>query len=266
MIGLLRVFPTVAETATAVATEFFRLASEAQSRQGAFHVALAGGTTPRAAYERIAESWRDIGGNAFAWERVHLFWGDERMVLADDPRSNFGMARAALIDRIPIPPKNVHPIMGAAPDAASAAKQYEDELRAAFGLLPGGLPQFDLVLLGMGPDGHTASLFPGAATLVETSRLALAARHPETGEARVTLTLPVLNQARATIVLVTGGDKSAMLRRAVLGDAPPSGEATPPIQMLHSQHGTVLWIASRDAAPWAPAGSGTRGPSPEMTG
>jgi 6-phosphogluconolactonase len=251
----LEVRPTPAAAADAAATEFFRLATDAIRLHGAFRVALAGGTTPRGAYERIAAGWRKAPGGELPWERVHLFWGDERMVPPEDPRSNYGMAREALIDRVPIPPANVHAIPGDAADPAAAAARYEGTLRDAFGSGAVGVPRFDLVLLGMGADGHTASLFPGAAALDEEDRLAVATRHPETREPRVTLTLPVLNHAAATIVLVAGAEKAETLRRVVRGVGSSADETPLPAARLRPRAGTLLWLATEDAAPWAPSES-----------
>lgn len=240
--------------AEAAAAEFLRVGSEAISRHGAFRVALAGGETPRAMYERIAATWRQAPGGALSWDRVHLYWSDERMVPRDDPRSNFGMARAALISGVPIPAENVHPISIDAANPDAAAADYEQALRAGFAPEPMRLPRFDLVLLGMGADGHTASLFPNAPTGGETSRLAMAARHPDTGEPRVTLTLPVINNAATVIVVVSGSAKAAMLERAVRGIARSEGEQLLPVERLRLTAGVLLWMADEASAPWAGAG------------
>ena len=253
MMGRLHVFPNPAAVATAAATEFFRLASDVLHRRDVFRAVLAGGATPRIAYERIAEMWRGGRDGNVAWERVHLYWGDERMVPADDPRSNYGMARAALISRVPIPPENVHPIVADDANTQGAASRYEAEVRESFGLDAGDLPRFDLVFLGMGADGHTASLFPGAAALEESTRVAVAARHPESGEPRVTLTLPVLNEAAAPLVLVTGREKAERLRQVFGRKTPSPAHARLPIERLTPKAGTLRWFVSRDAAPWATA-------------
>lgn len=241
--------------AEAAAAEFLRLAADAIRSRGAFRVALAGGATPRATYGRIAASWREAPGGPLMWDRVHLFWGDERMVPANDPRSNYGMAHAALIERVPIPAAHVHPIPADAANAAGAAIRYETILKQEFAHERGAaVPRFDLVMLGVGTDGHTASLFPGDPALGERSRLAVATTQPETGEPRVTLTLPVLNHAAATVVLAAGRDKSAALRRAVRGGdrgAGSAGAGPLPIELLRPTAGTLLYLADEDAAPWA---------------
>jgi 6-phosphogluconolactonase len=177
------------------------------------------------------------------------------MVPASDPRSNYGMAHAALIERVPIPAAHVHPIPADAANPAGAAARYEAILRQAFAPeRHAALPRFDLILLGVGADGHTASLFPGDAALRERARLVVATRQPETGEPRVTLTLPVLNHAAATIVLASGRDKSEPLRRAVRGVARDAGSAEAdalPIERLRPTAGTLLFLADDEAAPWA---------------
>jgi 6-phosphogluconolactonase len=260
----LEVVENGAALASAAAAHFLRLGQDAVASRGVFRVALAGGETPRAAYGRIADAWSDTREGALAWEKVHLFWGDERMVPPGDPRSNFGMALGALISRVPVPEENVHPIPTDSADPGRAATRYEETLHRAFGLggpglggpTPGAMPRFDLVLLGMGADGHTASLFPGSPALGETSRLVTAARHPETGQPRVTLTLPVLNNAAALIVLVSGESKASMLERGVRGVGRQVGTAPLPIERLNPETGTLLWLADESAAPWARSARG----------
>ena len=241
-----------------VAEEFLRLGVEAIADHGAFRVALAGGETPRGAYEQIAATWRDAPGGGLAWERVHIYWSDERMVPREDPRSNFGMVKSALLSRVPLPPGNIHPIEIDAKDPEAVAAKYERTLRHSIPLEEGTIPRFDLVLLGMGADGHTASLFPGDAALAERSRLAVAARHPDTGEPRVTMTFPVLNRAAVLAVVVAGSGKAAILERAVRGAGRRAGGTLLPVEMLRPEDGTLLWMADEAAAPWSlPGGGGT---------
>lgn len=214
-------------------------------------MALAGGETPRATYEEIAQSWRNAASGILAWDRVHIFWSDERMVPPDDSRSNYGMARAALLSHVPIPADNIHPIGVDPTSPEAAASEYEDTLSATFPRDELLFPRFNLVLLGMGADGHTASLFPGAVTLNERSRLAVAARHPDTNEPRVTLTLPVINNAATVMVIVSGSGKSAMLERAVRKAGRGTSGTLLPVEMIHPETGTLIWMADADAAPWA---------------
>lgn len=210
---------------------------EARAREEAtVRVALAGGATPRPLYELLATPEFQA---RIPWAKLHVFWSDERLVPHDHPESNYRLAREALLKHVPIPRENVHPVPVAA-TAEAAALAYEQELRAHFHERR-GVPAFDLILLGLGADGHTASLFPRAAPLEERARLAVMAMSPVGGPPRVTLTLPVLNAARAVFFLVSGEDKAAALRLAV--EAP----GTLPAQQV-APRGRLLWLADSAAA------------------
>ncbi len=243
-----------AALASAAATEFARRAAEAIGRSGRFAVALSGGHTPRRAYELLAEP-RGPAGDRLPWDRVHVFWGDERCVPPDHPDSNFRMAREALLDRVPIPPANLHRIRGEAASPDDAASGYEDDLRAFFSIAADAPPVFDLVFLGLGGDGHTASLFPGGPALAEARRLAVAAGGPPPATHRVTLTLPVLNSARAVVFLVSGGDKVSVLARILACSDP---DPTLPASLVRPRDGELLWLADRAAAD--PVGSSPAAP------
>ncbi|HKQ18714.1 MAG TPA: 6-phosphogluconolactonase [Candidatus Eisenbacteria bacterium] len=247
MRGRLHVAPDADSLARTAADEFQVYAWEAIRARGRFTAALAGGDTPRAAYAQIAATWRKWSDGPLDWARVHIFWGDERHVPPDDPRSNYRMARETLISHVPLPPENVHPIPAAHPDPRDAAARYSGALREFFELEPRGLPRFDLVLLGMGADGHTASLFPGSDALEEDGRLAVATRGPAGDEWRITLTLPVLNHAGSLVVLVSGAAKASTLRRVLEG---PETAPSLPIQRLNPDSGSLVWIVDREAAPW----------------
>jgi 6-phosphogluconolactonase len=242
----LKAFPDREALSRAAAETFLRLAADATRDFGVFTVALAGGTTPRRAYEIIAQTWRDAPSGPLDWSRVHLFWGDERHVPPDHPDSNYRMANEALIRHVPIPPENVHPISTELADARKAAEYYQEELRGFFQIGAGELPHFDLILLGMGADGHVASLFPETEALEVEDQL-VASNWVETLESwRITLTLPVLNFAANLVVLVAGGEKSDALRRAI------EGPHTPPLlpaERLRPE-GTLLWLADKEAARW----------------
>lgn len=239
----LRIFPDQAALAAAAAAEVAsRLAAAAAN--GTATLVLAGGSTPRALYACLAAAH----GAQVPWQRVDVFWGDERAVPLDDARSNYRMAREALLDALPIPPARIHPIdacAGGAPDAEYAAVAYEHELRAHFPP-PARQPAFDLVLLGMGEDGHTASLFPGAPTLSQRTRWVLPAQAPPGVESheRVTLTLPALTAARAIFVVVAGAAKAAPLRRA-LAEAP---SPACPASLLRTGSAPVTWWLDQAAA------------------
>lgn len=186
-----------------------RLAAEAVAAGGAFSMALSGGSTPRVLYQLLADPAAPYR-ERIPWASVHVFFGDERAVPPDDLQSNYRMARSALLDRVPV--GSVHRIAGEQ-GAAEAASRYQAELRAHFGEV--AFPAFDLVLLGLGTDGHTASLFPGSPALLERSRWVMAAPGPPPSTERITLTVPVLEAARTAIFLVAGPDKSEPVRRLV---------------------------------------------------
>jgi 6-phosphogluconolactonase len=165
----IEVLATAADLFHAAAEEFVRAARTAIGAQGRFAVAMSGGSTPRSLYSRLASDYSD-----FAWNRVFLFFGDERHVPPTDPESNYRMVNESLLAKIAIPAENVFRVLAENPDANAAALDYEIKLRRFFELKPGEFPRFDLILLGMGPDGHTASLFPDSAALEELSRLVVA--------------------------------------------------------------------------------------------
>jgi len=262
----LLVAPGAEEFREAAAREFLAIAAAAIHARGRFAVALSGGNTPRGVYERIAATWREAPDDPLEWSRVHLFWGDERYVPHDHPESNYRMAREALISRVPIPPGNVRPVPTDLPDPREAAARYEATLREFFGPPPGAAegggagegastgpgaaapPRFDLVLLGLGADGHTASLFPGTGAPDVTDRLATAVHVAKLDAWRITLTLPLLNHAANVIFLVTGADKAAILRAIIEG---PATDPPYPARRVRPA-GSLLWIADRAAAPWAP--------------
>lgn len=245
MRDVLRVVDSAGALYRSVAKEFLHQAFVAIREGNTFTIALAGGNTPRSAYEQIAASWKGAPGGTLNWSRVHLFWGDERHVPPDDPQSNYRMARETLIDRVPIPPENVHPIQSALPDPHEAASHYAAEIRDFFQLGPGELPRFDLVLLGMGADGHTASLFPGSDALEARERLAVAAWIENLRAWRITLTLSVINNAANVIVLVSGREKAETLRTVLEG---PETQPLLPAHRIRPTSGSLLWIADREAA------------------
>ncbi len=226
----------------AAAALWAKLAAEAISRQGHFAVALSGGSTPRGLYRLLAAApWRD----RIDWGRCHFFWGDERLVPPDHPDSNFRLAREALLAPLSIPPDRIHrvPVEVGSPETVALA--YEGELRRFFApepMLEG--PRFDLVLLGLGSDGHTASLFPGKSALEESRRWVVATppgRLPPPVD-RVTLTLPALNAARAVAFLVAGADKAPTLRRVLAGDPDL------PAARVRPARGSLHWFVDRAAA------------------
>jgi len=211
----LRRLTTPQDLFRAAAEEVIGVATEAVAQRGRFTIVLSGGSTPKNLYTLIAAN----ASASLPWAQMFFFMGDERHVPLDDPDSNYRMAKEAILSKIPVPPANIFPIPAENPDAAAAADAYEQTLRKFFSLAPGEFPRFDLILLGMGPDGHTASLFPETAALQEKSRLVVANWVEKMKTSRITLTLPVLNAARCVAFLVSGADKAAALREVLEGKA-----------------------------------------------
>jgi 6-phosphogluconolactonase len=231
--------------ARAAADAFAREAAAAVAARGRFMVALAGGATPELAYRVLAERAEGPSPPAVPWRSVHAFWGDERWVPPDHPQSNYRMAREALLDHVPIPAAQVHRIESEHQDPTEAAARYERELRLVFGEPDPGGPAFDLVLLGLGADGHTASLFPGTALLAERRRLVAAEWVRAVQDWRITLTPAAFVSARLIVFLATGAAK-AVAAAAALG----SGQASPavPASVVMSGPRRIRWILDRAAA------------------
>lgn len=204
------VLPDRHAVATATADRFVGVAAAAIEKRGTFRVALSGGATPKAVYPLLLEPERR---DAVDWANVEFFWGDERSVPPDHPDSNFGAAYQALIAQLPdVRPDHIHRMPAEARDIDAAALSYESELRLAFGARGSTPPAFDLIWLGMGPDGHTASLFPETLGIEEDERWVVANWIPALGAWRMTLTFPVLNVGRTVLFTVTGADKAPVLR------------------------------------------------------
>ena len=238
----IEVFATAADLFHAAAEEFVRAGRAAIGAQGRFTVALAGGSTPKALYSLLAANYAD-----FAWSRVFLFFGDERHVLPSDSESNYRMVKESLLAKIAIPAENVFRVPAENPDASAAAAEYEVEVRRFFGLWSDQakeFPRFDLILLGMGPDGHTASLFPDSPALDEQSRLVVANWVAKFNTHRITFTFPVLNHAGEIIFLASGPDKADMLHQVL------EGKNTPPLpsQRVQPSDGKLLWMLDEAAA------------------
>jgi 6-phosphogluconolactonase len=225
----------------AAAEEVIRAATSAIGQRGRFTIALAGGSTPRNLYTLIAAN----ASASLPWDQMFFFWGDERHVPPDDPESNYRMAQETLLSKVPVPAANIFRIPSENPDAAAAAEAYEQTLRKFFELAPGEFPRFDLILLGMGPDGHTASLFPESAALQETSRLVVANWVEKLKASRITLTLPVLNAACCVVFLVSGMDKAAVLHEVLEDNAPAEKY---PSKLVQPSEGKLIWLVDRAAA------------------
>ncbi len=230
--------PTLVETAACIYRDRAR---EAISARGSFTVALAGGNTPRPLYRRLAQ--RPFVDEV-DWSRVQVYFGDERGVPADHPENNFRMARETLLDHVPLPAANIHPIRAEPAYIRQAARAYSETVERDVPADEAGVPSFDLILLGLGPDGHTASLFPATCVLHERHRHAVAVYVDRLKTWRVSLTLPVLDHARALLFLVTGADKAPAVARVL---DPASTGPQLPAQMLKPQ-GAVIWLLDAAAA------------------
>ena len=216
-------------------------AREAVSERGRFSVALAGGSTPRRIYEILAGE--DGPGREIDWPKVHVFFGDERTVPPDHADSNFRMANEALLSHVAIPAENVHRMIGEG-DAAANARLYEDELRSFFGD-DADWPAFDLVMLGMGDDGHTASLFPATAALEERRAWVVSNWVEKFSTYRITLTAPAINHAARVLFTVTGAGKAARLKEVVEG---PRDTGRLPSQLIEPRGGAIDWFVDEAAA------------------
>jgi 6-phosphogluconolactonase len=237
----IRTLTTPQELFEAAAEEVVRAATDAVAQRGRFTIALSGGSTPKSLFNLLATNARTV----LPWDRMFFFWGDERHVRPTDPDSNYKMAEETMLSKIPVAAGNVFRMAAENPDAAAAAESYETTLRKFFALQPGGFPRFDLILLGMGPDGHTASLFPGSAGLQEKSRLVIANWVDKFKTHRLTFTLPVLNAAACVAFLVSGTDKAPALHAVLESDAP--GEQYPS-KLVRPSDGKLIWLIDRAAA------------------
>jgi len=239
MLRQICVFDTPSDLFRAAAEEFARCAVDATKSSGQFTVALSGGSTPRSLYALLASGI--IPG--IPWPKSYFFWGDERHVPPDHLESNYHMVQEAMLAKVPVPRPNVFRIHCEESNASVAARAYERDLTEFFHLAPGAFPRFDLVLLGLGPDGHAASLFPGTAALNETTHLVVANWVEELHTFRITLTYPVLNHAANVMFLVSGKDKAAIVRRVLEDPA-----ANLPSQKIAPADGRLLWLLDREAS------------------
>lgn len=240
----LYVFPDLEELHMRSAAAIVRMILAAVQRRGTCAVALAGGSTPRRLYQRIAQEH----GVSIPWTQVHLFWGDERYVPHDDPRSNYRMARETLIDHVPVPSGNVHPMPTDLADADEAASSYQALLKQHFPHRP---PLFDLMLLGLSADGHIASLFPGSPALDVTDRLVVAARVPADPPLRLTLTFPAINSAELIYFIVAGSAKANALLLAL--GASGDVTSTPSLGVRPASGRIAWWVDAAAAARLDPA-------------
>jgi 6-phosphogluconolactonase len=239
---LVQLFPTCAEIASHASHEVARIAGEAVSARGVFSIALAGGSTPKMLYALLAE--HPTLRNSLPWDKIEVFFGDERHVGPGHADSNFQMATDAMLSKVPLEARQIHRIKGEYSDTAQAAAEYEDEIRRAFALEAGEFPRFDLILLGMGNEGHTLSLFPGTKALHDTQRVVTRNWVGKLYTERITLTAPAANAARNVMFMVTGSDKACALKAVLEGPHEPEQL---PAQMIQPEMGALSWLVDSAA-------------------
>jgi 6-phosphogluconolactonase len=228
------------------ARRFVDAARQTMAARGRFFAALSGGSTPKGLYELLATpEW----SRQVDWGKVLVFWGDERFVPPVSAQSNFGMANAALLSKVDILPSNIFRVPTEAGSAEEAAAVYEQTLRRALAAAPAATPALDLVLLGLGTNGHTASLFPHTQVLRETGRLVAAVYVEEVKAFRITMTARLLNRARGLMFLATGGEKASVLNEVLFGEFDPERL---PAQLVRPDSGDVTWIVDQAAAAQLP--------------
>jgi 6-phosphogluconolactonase len=240
--GEVRILADAAAIARRTADEFIMAANAAVAARGVFTVAFAGGSTPKALYGLLADDPKLR--EQVPWDKLRIFFGDERHVPPDHKDSNYNMAREAMFSKAPLKPEQITRIKGEEADTEKAALEYEQALRAYFQLKEGELPRFDLVLLGMGDEGHTLSLFPGTKALHPGNRLVVRNWVGKLYTERITLTAPVANQARQVIFAVTKADKALALKAVLEGPYEPEQL---PSQLIQPVSGKLLWLVDADA-------------------
>jgi 6-phosphogluconolactonase len=243
--------PDAAALARRAAQYFVEMAGEAVASLGRARIAISGGSTPKAAFQLLADPkkpWR----SRMPWDNLDLYWVDERTVPPDAPDSNYRMTRETMLDQVPLKPEQIHRIEGEL-DPAVAASRYESNLRSDFHLEGDDIPRFDLIALGMGPDGHTASLFPHTQALHERTRLVTANQVPQMNTWRITLTWPVINHASSVFFLIAGADKAEILKEVLTGPRDPERL---PSQLIWPCSGILTLLLDRAAAALLPATDG----------
>ncbi len=236
----IEIYPDTDTLSQEAAQYIVRIATESIATRGRFMIALSGGNTPRKTYGLLgSEPYR----SQIDWELVHIFWSDERCVPPDSPDSNYLMAYEELLSKISIPRHQIHRMPADLPDRDVASQEYVDEMQRVFGT--DDISDFDLIQLGMGPEGHTASLFPHQASLHETQRLVMPVSVPKPPPDRLTFTPPLLNAARNVLFLVTGSDKADALKAVIEGEYQPDEY---PAQIVLPPNGEVEWMVDSEAA------------------
>jgi 6-phosphogluconolactonase len=234
----IHIFDTQKLLAEAIADYFSNMIIDSLREKNQVNIALSGGNTPILFFNALIDLQTPI-----SWGKTHIYWVDERCVAPDDPQSNYGMTKKHLLDKIYIPPDNIHRIFGeAVPE--KEAKRYSQEILQEVGSV-NNWPAFDWILLGLGGDGHTASLFPGSPLLKTTNSISALTKHPETGQKRITLTLPVLNQGRKITFLVSGSSKTRVIQEIFEA---PNKHSNHPAARVNPVNGMIKWFLDKDAA------------------
>jgi len=234
----IHIFENPEQLAIGLADHFRNMIVELSKTRKMIHIAISGGSTPKLFFQRLAEHHRHL-----PWEKIHLFWVDERCVPVEDHESNFGMTKKSLLDKIDIPKSNIHYIIGNA-DPDTEARRYSEDIRQSL-FSHNNWPVFDWILLGLGEDGHTASLFPGSPLLHHSDANAAVAIHPQTNQKRITLTLPLINHAKNIIFLVSGHSKADIVGEIFRST---DRKKTIPATYIAPESGRVEWFLDQDAA------------------
>jgi 6-phosphogluconolactonase len=236
----IKIFETPGKLADHLAIDFQNSIHQAAKFNRNFYVALSGGNTPSLFFKKLASApYREN----IAWQKAHLFWSDERCVLPDHPESNYGMTKINLLDHISVPETNIHRILGEQ-DPVGEAKRYAQEIKRFLPMGNSGFPRFDWLLLGLGTDGHTASIFPGSDVLEDRKNICAFATHPDTGQKRITLTLPLINHARRVSFLVVGVNKASVVAKILIG----TGESKSlPATFVRPVNGILEWYLEKAA-------------------
>jgi 6-phosphogluconolactonase len=232
------VFDTNEGVADFAVTKWIKISSQAIEDKGNFMAGLSGGKTPVEFYKKLAAS-----KNILSWDRTHIFFVDERFVPPSHRESNYGLIKEYLINHVKLPDENVHRIQTEEITLVQSARRYEEDIRSFFLIERGSVPQFDLIMLGIGEDGHTASLFPGKSSLKERTRLAIPVTAEKLPNKRITLTLPVINNARKIMFLVSGRDKAKVLKEIVEGK-----KSSLPASRVQPKQGVVYFVIDKRAA------------------
>ncbi len=238
-----RVYEDAGELARAAAQQFTERVQQVITKRGRARIAISGGSTPKASFALLADS-NEPYTQQIEWDKVELFWVDERTVGPDDPDSNYRMTNEALLSKVALQPEHIYRIEGEL-DPEEAAAKYESLIRREFRLEGAEVPRFDVVWLGMGDDGHTASLFPGTEGIHESGRIAFANHVPQKNTWRISLSAPVINEALEVIFLIGGEDKAVPLERALYGEYDPN---VTPTQLIKPRNGSLLFLLDKKAA------------------